>query len=110
MKLTQNYKIINNLKKLIKNKELVNPVKWAETCFDVEMQSFSVENIEYNLYIKASKKISSVYAPIYTVIIKDPEYKVLNKQDVKTGQLKEKDSALAKIIFNRLQRCYKSGR
>ena len=67
-----------------------------------------VEKTQYNLRIKASKKTSSVYAPLYSVTIRDPEYKVLDKKDIKGGRLAEKDSALAKLIFNRLQRYSKS--
>lgn len=106
MKTRQNYKFIKSLNKLIKSGEIAKPVMKTEHFFDVENVSFKIEYPSYELSVFAQKKTSAIYPDLYIVLLNDPQHKLLNQQDNQDGQLIERDSALARMVFNRLENFY----
>ena len=106
MNLKQDYKVISNLKKMIQEQKLPKAVKKTGNFFDIESLSYTIESQKYNLFIDATKETYSVYQPVYSVVIKDQNYQILNNEVV-NGILSEHNSRLAKSVFNQLQKYYK---
>lgn len=110
MKVLRNYKIMNNLKKLIKKGALPKPKKLFTFFFDIEYQSYKIEQSKDNLSICVKKEISPVYPASYTMSVNDPEFKILDAKKASDCHLIEKNTVLAQRLFDRLSRYYRTGR
>ena len=108
MKVLRNYKIMNNLKKLIKKGTLPKPKELFTFFFDIEYQSYKISQADLSIYVK--KEISPVYPASYTISVNDPEFKILDAQKTPNCHLTEKNTALAQRLFDRLSRYYRTGR
>lgn len=107
MKAVQNYKLMKNLNKLIRSGELKRPSKKAEGFFDVECVSFEIKCQDYDLNISTNKRTSSIYPDSHIVLLNDPQHKILpDGIDPRVTHVLERDTTLARMVFNRLERFY----
>ena len=108
MKAVQNYKLIKNLNKLIRANELKRPEKKTEGFFDIETVSFEIKCQKYDFNINVVRRTSSVYPDSYMVSLNDPQHKIIPAGiDKQVVSVSEKNSVLARMMFNRLERFYR---
>ena len=108
MKAVQNYKLIKNLNKLIRANELKRPIKKNERFFDLETVSFEIKCQNYDLDVNVIKRTSAVYPDSYMVSLNDPQHKIIPAGiDKQVVSVLEKNSVLARMMFNRLERFYR---
>lgn len=110
MKLVQDYNLMKALNKLIRSGKLPRPVINSETFFDMTSTSFTIQCPEYDLSLYALKRTSSVYPDSHTILLEDPQHKLSPKQDDQNTRMTEKNTVLARMVFNRLERFYRKRR
>ncbi len=104
MQILRDFIVMYNLNRLINDGKITFPVKNQKRFFDVECQSFYIKCAAYDISLKVAKETSAVYPEFYTLSFKDPKHKLLNDEKLSNGRLIETNTALAKMIFNRLEK------
>lgn len=107
MQILRDFIVMYNLNRLINDGEITFPVKNQKSFFDVECQSFSIKSSTYDISLKVAKETSSICPESFTLSFRDPNHKLLDGEKLSNGRLIENNTALARMIFHRLEKYYK---